>query len=61
MKEAKKNINWGKSKCCKTNVEYSGGGYDGEDIMPVESHCKKCGKENPGIIQRAGRPRKVLF
>lgn len=54
-----KNKNWGKSKCCKAEVEYTGGGYDGEDVVPVESYCTNCHKAEPKIIQRVGRPRKV--
>ena len=50
-----------KSKCCKAEIEYGGGGYDGEDIVPVTSYCKKCGENNPKIIQRVGRPKKIPF
>ena len=32
------------SKCCKAEVDYSGGGYDGEDIVPITEWCKKCGE-----------------
>ena len=50
--------NLGKSKCCKAEVYYNGGGYDGEDIVPLVVSCSKCGKINPGIIQKVGRPTK---
>lgn len=56
-----KNKKWGKSRCCKAEIEYTGGGYDGEDIVPAVSRCTKCGKENPSIIQRIGRPKKWNF
>ena len=55
-KTKKRKYNWGKSKCCKSEVDYSGGGYDGEDIVPVVVSCKRCGKTNPHVIQRVGRP-----
>lgn len=32
------------SNCCKAEIEYGGGGYDGEDIMPVTESCGKCGQ-----------------
>ncbi len=58
----KRNYYWGKSKCCKAGVDYDGGGYDGEDIVPVVASCSKCGKMNPIVIQRVGRPLKsILF
>ena len=57
----KRKINWGKSRCCKAEIEYSGGGYDGEDIVPVEMYCTKCGKSKPQVIQKVGRPSKVIF
>ena len=57
----RKNINWGKTKCCKADVECAGGGYDGEDIVPVVAYCKKCRKRNPYIIQRVGKPNKLPF
>jgi hypothetical protein len=57
----KKNINWGKSKCCKAEVDYSGGGYDGEDIVPIVMYCKKCGKVIQSVIQKVGRPSKTTL
>lgn len=57
----KRNYYHGKSKCCKAEVDYSGGGYDGEDLCPVIVTCTKCGKNNPEVIQRVGRPSKVYF
>ena len=57
----KKNLNWGKSRCCKAEIDYCGGGYDGEEISPVEMYCKKCGKQNPYVIQKVGRPTKKPF
>ena len=54
------NVNWGKSRCCKAKVDYSGGGYDGEDIVPVVSRCQKCGNQNPSVFQRVGRPVKDI-
>ena len=32
-----------KSSCCSAEVDFSGGGYDGEDIVPIVEYCKKCG------------------
>lgn len=54
------NKNWGKSRCCKAEIDYSGGGYDGEDIVLVKVVCKGCGENNPEVIQRIGRPLKEL-
>ncbi len=54
-------INHRKSRCCKAKIEYSGGGYDGEYIEPVRSFCKNCGRVNPSVIQKVGRPQKLLF
>ena len=31
-----------KSICCNAEIDYRGGGYDGEDICPIESYCSKC-------------------
>jgi len=31
------------SKCCKAEIDYRGGGYEGAYIHPVESYCTKCG------------------
>lgn len=50
--------NWGKSRCCKAEVDYSGGGYDGEDIVPVLVQCTNCRKIDPSIIRKIGRPHK---
>ena len=33
------------SKCCYSETEVVGGGYDGEDILPVVELCKICNKE----------------
>ena len=33
------------SKCCNAKVEFSGGGYDGEDIVPVLTRCSSCSKD----------------
>jgi len=33
------------SKCCNSEVDFVGGGYDGEDIVPIKDICKKCGCE----------------
>lgn len=30
------------SRCCGAEVDYDGGGYDGEDIAPVRAFCTKC-------------------
>ena len=46
-----RNINAGKSECCVAEVGVSGGGYDGEDIVPISEWCTKCGQANPKIIQ----------
>ena len=56
-----RNNNHGKSKCCKARINYNGGGYDGEDVVPVVFTCSKCGKQSPGVIQSVGRPTKVPF
>lgn len=47
------------SKCCKAEVDYSGGGYDGEDIVPVNRYCKNCMTVCDVIYSRRGRPYKV--
>lgn len=33
-----------KSVCCNAEIDVGGGGYDGEDICPIELFCKKCGQ-----------------
>jgi len=33
------------SKCCYSETDVSGGGYDGEDIVPMIRFCKNCDKE----------------
>lgn len=33
-----------KSECCNAEVDFRGGGYEGEYIHPIEEYCKKCGK-----------------
>lgn len=33
-----------KSPCCNAEIDICGGGYDGEDICPIEDYCKKCGQ-----------------
>lgn len=53
--------NVGKSKCCKAEVNYEGGGYDGEDIVPIVINCTGCGKINPDIIRSVGRPVNLPF
>lgn len=57
----KRNYYHGKSKCCKAEVSYDGGGYDGEDIVPVVMSCKKCNEVITSVIQNVGRPRKITF
>jgi hypothetical protein len=52
---------FGKTKCCKAEVKYVGGGYDGEDIVPITSYCRKCGKASPQIIKKLGRPKALPF
>jgi len=47
------------SKCCKAEVDYVGGGYDGEDIVSVTEMCKKCLEPCERIYARVGRPYKV--
>ena len=37
-----------KSKCCNAKIEFCGGGYDGEEIVPVYQYCANC-LENCGI------------
>jgi len=49
-----------KSKCCNAKVIVSGGGYDGEDIVPVIDRCSKCG-ELCEVKPFKGRPRKLPF
>lgn len=34
-----------RSKCCNADFNCVGGGYDGEDIVPIKDICKKCGNE----------------
>ncbi len=58
---AKRNVNVGKSKCCNAEVEWNDGGYDGESIVSVSSRCKKCGKFEPKVIKKIGRPIKLPF
>ncbi|GAG38284.1 unnamed protein product [marine sediment metagenome] len=38
------------SECCKSKVEYEGGGYNGENFVPTYDVCSKCGREC-GIIK----------
>lgn len=38
------------STCCKAEVDFVGGGYDGEVIVPVSQVCKKCGSKC-GVIR----------
>ena len=33
-----------KSICCNADIDCRGGGYDGEDICPIEDYCTKCGQ-----------------
>lgn len=64
MTKQKRKYSSGKSKCCKAEVGFEGGGYggyDGTEIMPVFSYCKECGKKEPAIIGKVGRPAKVPF
>jgi hypothetical protein len=56
-----RNINAGKSRCCKAKVEWVDGGYDGERIVSVSSYCTKCMKREPKVIMNVGRPAKVPF
>jgi len=35
------------SGCCDAEVDISGGGYEGEDIVPITERCSKCGKLSP--------------
>lgn len=56
-----KKDNSGKSKCCKAEIEYNGGGWDGEEIVPITIRCKECRKINPKVIQKVGRPKKLPF
>jgi len=51
----------GKTKCCKAEIEYDGGGYIGEDLAPVIVSCKECGLIDPKVIQSVGRPKKLPF
>ena len=47
------------SKCCKAEVDYSGGGYNGEDIVPVNVYCKNCMTICEVIYAKRGRPYKI--
>ena len=31
-----------KSPCCNAELDYGGGGYDGERLCNIETYCKKC-------------------
>lgn len=61
-----KKIKERKSRCCNAEIQYGGGGYDGEDIVPVEEWCKKCHNEitekvkskNPTKYKEAARKRR---
>jgi len=33
-----------KSPCCNAEIDYRGGGYDGEDICDLQDFCSKCGQ-----------------
>ena len=33
-----------KSLCCNAEIDCRGGGYDGEDICPIEDYCTRCGQ-----------------
>ena len=39
------------SKCCGAKIEYRGGGYDGEELCPIENYCSKCHKPCDTIDQ----------
>ena len=43
------------SKCCNAEIDFSGGGYVGEDIAPIEEYCVKCGQ----ILSINGLKRKI--
>ncbi len=50
------------SKCCGAKIEYSEGGYIGEEICPVVISCSGCRKSSPYLAtkwSKAGRPKKV--
>jgi hypothetical protein len=49
-----------KSKCCNAEVIISGGGYDGEDIVPISETCSKCG-EKCKVKYPVGRLPKLPF
>jgi len=50
----------GNTKCCNAEIDYTGGGYNGEDIVPLSApFCSKCGKTNPKINRPVGRPPKI--
>jgi len=38
--------------CCESEIDCTGGGYDGEDIIPVVCFCKKCQKTEPKMKQK---------
>ena len=60
MKTIKQDNREIKSKCCNAKVIVSGGGYDGEDIVPISETCSKCGKLCKIKLLR-GRPKQLLF
>ena len=60
MKTIKQDNREIKSKCCNAKVIVSGGGYDGEDIVPISDTCSKCG-EVCKTKRRVGRPVKMPF
>ena len=33
--------------CCNVELNISGGGYDGEEIVSILERCPKCGESNP--------------
>lgn len=40
------------TKCCESDIDCQGGGYDGEEIVSVVCFCSKCKKLEPKMKQK---------
>ena len=59
MTDNKKKQNKIVSKCCKADIEYTGGGVDEETVFPVLTYCKKCMTTCDTRYLKRGRPYKL--
>jgi len=44
------------SPCCQAKIDIRGGGYDDEDVCPVEDYCTKCGQ----VLAVNGEPSEII-